>query len=405
MNFSDPLNKKLNILMVSDDFLPGATGVGMHLQIVCKELVQFGHSVTVLTSRQGDQAAHEEWEGIKIYRFFSLKIAGFYQAIPSISKIKKILDSDNFDIIHFHYLSYMHVAALLASKGNQAKKIYTYHMTEDVLTQPLFMRPFRKILKAQILKMANSMDLVISPSLKLKSQIQEQGVSKPIQYLTNPISRDFFKEKIILRTEPTRKDKFDILFVGRLNLEKNIPLLIKAFALHLKKFPKSELKIAGKGDQERGLKYLCEKLGITSQVKFLGFLPHIQLEEYYQKCQVFVLPSIIETQGIVALEAMSFSKPVIVTNQIVSAKELVNHGENGFIVDAYDASDLANCLNLLAPAEDLQKKMGGSGKFKTHEYDPQKVVLKMVSLYRKAKIRPIGHFFSNKIPLKSIALI
>jgi 1,2-diacylglycerol 3-alpha-glucosyltransferase len=371
-------NTKKHVLMVSDDFLPAATGVGMHLQIVCKELVREGHQVTVLTSKQGNQESQELWEGVEIERCFSLKIAGFYQALANPFRIMKLIRERQFDIIHFHYLSTMMLVVAAVSKNLDLQKIYTYHMSEKVITQPWFMRPFRKLIGIGIVHFANSMNAVISPSTSLKSQLLSQGIKSPIHFISNPLTQEFFQQK---EYKHIKESPFQILYAGRLNTEKNIPLLLNAFAKHLQDYPQSTLWIAGKGDQEVALKQLTESLKIKNQVQFLGFKTHTELASYYGSCNTFVLPSIEETQGMVVMEAMSFAKPVIVTQEIVSALELVDPDGNGYIVDAFNPDDLTTQLNLLASCGETQKRLGTQSLLKVKAYDPALVAGQLIAVY------------------------
>jgi 1,2-diacylglycerol 3-alpha-glucosyltransferase len=291
------------ILAVSDDFLPAATGVGMHMQTVYRELAKKGFKIVVMTSRQKDQSSYEKWNGVDVYRYKSICIAGFYQALPTAPQIKKLIRDNNIGLVHFHYLSTMTLQVNKLCKRLRIPKIYTYHMTEDHLTQPLFMRPFRGLIRAGIVRLCNSMDLVIFPSQKLMDSASNRGVKKPCLYLTNPLVPDLFNPPLHVNGI-TDTAAFNILFAGRLNAEKNVPLLLKAFALHMTAFPDSRLWIAGEGTSKSALKKLCDELGIAAHVNFLGFLSHEVLATYYQACQVFVLPSFVETQGIVAMEAM-----------------------------------------------------------------------------------------------------
>jgi glycosyltransferase involved in cell wall biosynthesis len=367
-----------NILMISDDFLPAATGVGMHLQIICKELVREGHKVTVLTSQQGHQGLHETWEGVQIERCFSLKIAGFYQAIANPLRILKIVREKQIDTIHYHYLSMMMLVAAAVTRNLGLQKIYTYHMSEKVITQPWFMRPFRRLIGRGIVHFANSMDAVISPSVSLKANLESQGILSPIHFISNPLTQEFFQQKNV---DKIIQSPFQILYAGRLNTEKNIPLLLRAFARHLVDFPQSHLWIAGKGDQEQVLKNLAQSLNITAQVQFLGFRSHGELANYYGSCDTFVLPSIEETQGMVVMEAMSFAKPVIVTKEIVSAEELVDSDGNGYIVDAFNPEDLATQLNHLASSPQTRARLGEQSLRKVKSYNPELVTAQLVSVY------------------------
>lgn len=380
MNTIDGQNYRgKSILMVSDDFIPSATGVGIHLSSICKGLVDLGHSVTVLTSRQPGQPPVELWQGIKVCRCPAVKVAGFFQAIPSLPKVRTLLRDNNIDVIHFHYFSLMLGMVHLGTMKFPGAKIYTYHMTEDVLTQPLLMRPFRSIIGKLMVRFSNTMDAIITPSKALKSKIVEAGVSSKVHYISNPIS-----SSLLEATDAgcIRSEAFQILYVGRLNREKNIPLLIRAFAMHAAKYPQSALWIAGVGSELDNLKRIAIEQGILEKIVFLGFVGQQELAKYYRSCDVFVLPSVVETQGLVVLEAMSFGKPVIVTNKIAPADELVETGSNGFIVDAVNPGDLAARLEELSLNEEKRASFGASSRARVESLDVRSIVASLEAVYQ-----------------------
>lgn len=381
-NAESSIGKKLSICLVSDDFLPSATGVGAHLQVVTAELVKRGHRVSMITTRRPGQPAFEIWQGVEVFRTFTVKVAGFYQAIPSKSAIKNIFEKVKPEMVHFHYLGFLLLRTMKIAKELGLPTVYTYHMSEEHLTQPFFMRPFRSLIAKQIVNCCNRMDQVISVSQNLANLLPQKGINSPIQYISNPV---IFSDKN--KTESINKESaFEIFFAGRLDPEKNIPYLLHAFKKLLNTKPNAKLRIAGKGTQKNNLEKLTRELGVENQVTFLGFLTHDQLSAYYANCDVFVLPSIFETQGLVAMEAMWFSKPIIVTNRIVSAKELVDHGINGFIVDAESTDDLTNQLNLLASDANLRQKMGIAGRIKANSYRPEMVMDELEKVYSAVEL-------------------
>ncbi len=371
----------MKILMVSDDFLPAATGVGVHLQTVCEELSRMGHQVIILTSKLPGQQQVEQFHGATVIRCPAINIAGFWQAFPSVSSIKNLIQQHAVDIVHFHYWSLMAILVRREASRHGIPCVATYHMTADHLTQPWFMKPWRPLLIAAITKFSNHMQLVMIPCKKLLSLVTSQGVTTRCETLTNPLTRDIFYQDNLPAMDTQQHEGLNILYAGRLNAEKNLSLLIRAFALHLKSNPHSLLKIAGRGDQKRMLTSLAESLGVSDNVFFLGFLPHSELVYYYATCDVFVLPSIVETQGMVAMEAMRFKKPVIVTQEIISADDLVTHESNGYIVDAHDASDMASRLNSLAASSELRSQMDLAGYEKSATYDPVSVANTLVKHY------------------------
>jgi glycosyltransferase involved in cell wall biosynthesis len=118
----------------------------------------------------------------------------------------------------------------------------------------------------------------------------------------------------------------DVLFVGRLIPEKNVDLLIKAM-------PRSQtLYIVGDGPEKAKLVQLAQEL--STNVRFGSGLPYEDLIGVMKAANSLVLPSNREGFGIVALEALACGTPVITSNyKKNAAKELIVHGENGFVVD------------------------------------------------------------------------
>jgi len=372
--------KRLSICMFSDDFLPGATGVGTHLQEICPQLARRGHQISVITTRRSGQPERETWQGVQIHRVATAKVFGFYQALPSAATIRSILAQIRPHLVHYHYLGVMFLRALKVVPSMGLPQIYTYHMTEDHLTQPLPMRPFRPWFARQIVNCCNRTDLVISVSRTLAGQLPGKGIKTPISYISNPVG---FEDTGAVVPAPREADLV-VMFAGRLNPEKNLPYLLNGFSKFLAAYPNAVLWIAGEGSQRNQLENQCRTLGIQERVKFLGFLKHDVLARYYAACDVFVLPSLIETQGLVAMEAMWFGKPIVVADSVVSAPELVDEGVNGFIVDHNSEADLAQRLTQLGADPALRIKMGAAGRQKAEAFRPEAIVATLESEYLKA---------------------
>ena len=364
------MSRVLSICMISDDFLPSATGVGTHIKVVAPELARRGHRVCVITTRRKGEPKIEQWEGVTVYRVFTVKAFGFYQALPSLATVNLILARVKPDLVHHHYIGYMLLRALKAAERMGLPNIYTYHMTEDHLTQPLPMRVFRGLVARWIVSFCNRMDSIITVSGNLVAELPKKGIRTPARFITNPV---VFAEGAGV-VSAARTTGFTVLYAGRLGLEKNVEYLIRGFAELQKAAPDSVLWIAGRGPEGPALESLSAQLGMRNKVQFLGFLDHATLAGYFSACDVFVLPSLIETQGLVAMEAMRFARPIIVTRAIISADELVEHGVNGYIVDPVSVIDLGKRLQELAAQPALCTTMGMASQRRADAYKPELVV-------------------------------
>lgn len=376
--------QRLSICMISDDFIPAATGVGTHLQQVSAFLAARGHRILVITTRRPGQPTWEEWNGVQIRRVATVKVFGFFQGVPLERTIEKLLRDFKPDLVHFHYLGVMMLRAMRVADHLGLRKVYTYHMTEDHLTQPLPMKPFRRLIARLIVRLCNRVNLVITVARTTADQLPARGITTPIHYISNPVG---FRDAESAEVLPSA-DSFKVLFVGRLNPEKNVPLLLHGFANLLKHVPGARLWIAGEGTQKGALEQLCEELDIATHVEFLGFLSHSVLARYYASCDVFVLPSFVETQGLVAMEAMRFAKPIIVARSVVSATELVDEGINGYIVDERSPEALAAKMLALAGDADVRRRMGAAGREKSDEFSPDRVIPALEAEYERVLSRP-----------------
>jgi len=372
------MSSPLSICMVSDDFLPAMTGVGTHVKLVAPELVRRGHRVCVITTRRAGEAEVEHWEGVTIYRVRTLKAYGFYQALPSQATVRRIFQAIKPDIVHHHYVGFMMRQVCLVAESLKLPQVSTFHFSAEVLTQPLPMRPFRGLVRQLMVNLNNRFDLVIAPSCNLARQISAGGVRTPVRFITNPVV--FGDSAGVLPAE--RTPEFTVLYAGRLGPEKNIPYLLKAFSALINQGLTATLWIAGEGPEGPALRSLCKQLRLTSQVRFLGFLDHPTLARYYAACDVFVLPSLMETQGLVVMEAMWFSRAVIVTRAIVSADELVEQGVNGYIVNPDSVADLTQRLTTLANDPALRAAMGTVSHARAGAYRPEHVVDALQASYR-----------------------
>ncbi|HNC51723.1 MAG TPA: glycosyltransferase [Accumulibacter sp.] len=373
----DGLPAQFSICMVSDDFLPAATGVGVHLNLIAPELVRRGCEVAVITSRRKGEPEVEQWRGVTIHRTYSVKVYGFYQALPSLAAVRRILERCRPDLVHHHYAGLMMLRVCRLAEVLGLPQVSTYHFSADVLTQQFPLRLFRSLIRSQMVSCNNRFDLVIAPSQKLADQLAAAGVRTPIRYISNPVVFDDIGSFVPAQRPPG----LTVLYAGRLGPEKNVSFLLQGFAKLLMQVPECVLWIAGGGPEEGALRGLSAQLGIRDRVTFLGHLDRPTLACCYAACDVFVLPSLLETQGMVAMEAMWFAKPIIVTSAIVSAHELVEDGVSGYIVGPDSPAELASRLAILAADSDRRQAMGRAGRERARAFGLEGVVDSLLTAY------------------------
>lgn len=154
-----------------------------------------------------------------------------------------------------------------------------------------------------------------------------------------------------------QSDAINILTVGHVEFYKNPENWIDA-AIYLKKFkPDLLLKFTwvGDGTELDSCRAKVSALNAESFIRFVG--RDDDVKKYYEDCDIYTQPSLIESLGISVLDAMRYGKPSIVAKR-GGLPELISEGENGVLVDPEDIQDMAHKMQTLAEDSELRKTMG-----------------------------------------------
>ena len=150
--------------------------------------------------------------------------------------------------------------------------------------------------------------------------------------------------------------KNKIVAVGRLEVQKNYPDMIKAFAIYSKKFPNYHLEIYGKGDQEDLIRNLIQEYGLGGKVKLMGFSSNVSQQIADAGC--FVMTSSYEGMPNALIEAMCVGLPCVVTDcDGGGARALIKNGENGLLIKSGDIDGLAHGIEKVMSDDNFAKKL------------------------------------------------
>lgn len=163
-----------------------------------------------------------------------------------------------------------------------------------------------------------------------------------VHQLMLPKSEQIQSQKIPIRSElGIPEDGFVVLFCGRFIKQKGPFDLLEAF--QSLKQPNKVLVFVGGGELDKELKEYVAARNMES-VYFFGFQGRQELPKFYEMSDVLVLPSWRETWGMVVNEALCFGLPVVVSDQVGAAPDLVENGSNGYIFPYKNVRALANCI-------------------------------------------------------------
>jgi len=214
-------------------------------------------------------------------------------------------------------------------------------------------------------------DAIVVPGTKHKEYFISLGASPSkvfiMPYASSIIIKDEdYEEEKKLRGGLDIRTKKVILYVGRLVKQKGVDYLIEAFSKLRKERDDVTLIIVGEGESRSELELLSKNLNVEDSVYFIGFVENSNLPSYYCLCDVCVVPSITYIKADIWVravnDAMGAGKPVIVTDAVGAAFDMVKDGINGFIVPEKDADALYKAIKKIISEPELAKSMGEESK-------------------------------------------
>jgi len=270
---------------------------------------------------------------LPILSYWSLSsgIAGI--ARRGLRKLEKIWGRP--DLIHAHVVLPAGWAAVCLKKYLSVPAVLTEHSGPFVM----HLRTGRQ--RRLVRKTLHGVDRVIAVSPWMAAQIQDfQPDIRPV-VIGNVIKTEMFTLLDPANISSSAKTLF--LTVGGLVEQKGIRYLLEAAKeLLVRGYTVFEIAIIGDGPLRSGLEQMAQQLGLTGHCRFLGFRTPSEVKEWMQRCDLFVLPSLHETFGIVAAEAMACGKPVIATR--CGGPEFVVMPGTGTLVPPADSIALANAM-------------------------------------------------------------
>lgn len=222
----------------------------------------------------------------------------------------------------------------------------------------------------------------ITVSNSVRKQLINLGLKdNKIKVIYNGINAKKFKPTKIRDTKYKIQNTI-IGSAGRLNIEKGMDCLIKAFKNILKTHPDTQLQIAGQGPEEDNLKKLTQDLNIENNVKFLGYITDNKIPEFYNNIDIFALtPTRRESFGIVAAEAGASGKSSVVTN-ISGLTEVIEDNKTGLIVESKNIDAISEALIKLIENKELREKFGKNARIKVLEnFTEEKMINEFENLF------------------------
>lgn len=281
-----------------------------------------------------------------------------YEYIPEFSDnmaefIRR--EGEHYDIIHSHY--WLSGLAGIALKNKlKAPLVHTYHTLGFMKRRVLGQKEHRCRANSEQ-HLAHLSDSIISPSFEEKENlIKKYGIPPAKVDVVHPgvNARLFYpvRSQNVWRKLRKGQDDLVLLYVGRIEPIKGLMNLVRALKFLKENNPslygKVRVFVIGGGNKKEELssnreviriERTSEQNGLRDRLSFLGSIDHLQLKKYYSSADALVVPSLYESFGLVAVEALACGVPIIASH-IGQLKAIVQEGKNGFSFPAHDPFSL-----------------------------------------------------------------
>ena len=282
----------------------------------------------------------------------------------------------NTDVLHYHMPFIFAVIAHFIARPKYKKLYITYH--SDIVGYDKIMKPFWFIYK-KFIEQADKIH-VLSPNIIESSKIINPYKEKCVVIPQGINLEDKSDNEKVNRIKEKYKGRKILFSLGRLVKYKGFIYGIEA----MKKVDNAIYLIGGSGPLKEEFENYIKENQLENKVILLGRVNDEDLDNYYKACDIYLFPSIMQSEafGIVQLEAMKYGKPVINTSLGTGVNYVSIHNETGLTVEPQNAEELANAINKLLNDDNLRETFGQNAKKRVENiFEINKIKNKYIKLF------------------------
>ncbi|MEI6477492.1 MAG: glycosyltransferase [bacterium] len=385
----------MRILLATESFHPVVSGVSVVTQRLGAALAERGHEVTIVAPSLDRRFRRETQDGYTVYRLPSRRHPfkkGARFAPFSYRYVKRVLDVTQPQVVHIQ-----EPATLCRPVARQAFRrgipvIATQHfLFEFLMTFLPLLKSWHPLIQTvterNILSFYKCCDVVTVPSQTLKRYLEERDITVPVVVISNGVDTTRFaprqRSTALLRKYRLPNDRPLLGYVGRLDPEKNLEVFLEALALVKDEYDFQAVMV-GSGQASRHLQARSRQMGLSPMIRWIRPVANKDkaLPQIFNLMDVFCIPSVIETESLVTMEAMSSGLPVLAANE-GALPELVTSGKNGYLVSEDTAESWATSLRRMLSNQEAFKAMGEDSRKRIAKRDVVDSVIQFEELYAK----------------------
>lgn len=385
----------LRIAVFTDSYFPILNGVSVSVHALVQGLRDRGHSVHLFTA--GAPGYSDDDPNIHRFRSLETPIArGYPLAIPPFYRTLRVFRRYQFDLIHTHTPFTIGFVGLRWAESHELPIVSTYHTLYDRYAHYLRFLP-RRYIRFRIAKHTNfyynRVQEVLTPSETAKKWLERHSVHTPITVIPTGVPRGPLLDRVEARASlGISPEQRILLYTGRLAREKNLDTLFEAAAVLFRQDSSLRLWLVGDGPFREECRGMTRRLAIGDRVRFVGFVPRDEVNRYYAAADLFVFPSMTETQGLVVLEAMNYGLPAIAVGG-GGASENIENGRNGFVVKN-DPVEFAHACSDILGDDGLYARLSEGASQTARAQGPEQMIDKVLEVYGRA----LGRNLSWELP-------
>jgi len=372
----------MKILIASDLHYPTINGVATFSRNLARGLADRGHEVLVIAPSQAGKRCKEVDGNHVIIRTDSVPFP-FYQnfriSLNPGREIKKIINDFDPDVIHIQMLLGIGQATMKYGNKYGIPIVSTNHAMPENLMDNLRLlapvsRPINYMLKTYGARFHSKADFITMPTQSAIEMFGTEKITAPMGAVSNGIDLSRFKpgkgSKDLYERFGLPADQPIITYIGRVDAEKHLPVLMRAFVRVKSIMPHAHLLIVGDGTDRTNLENLAHEVGVRRDVTFTGRVSDEDLRALHQVGSVYCMPSPAELQSIATLEAMASGMPIVAVDA-GALRELCQNERNGYLTEQDDDEAIAEGILRILQDNGLQKKMAKESLAiaKTHDIE------------------------------------
>jgi glycosyltransferase involved in cell wall biosynthesis len=380
---------RLRVGLFTNNYFPMLGGVPTAVETIRRDLEALGHEVVIVAPRMAGTAAGERGV-IRVPAVPAPTYPDFALPMPLGPSLTRRLRALDLDVFHAHHPFLLGASARRLARAAGRPFVFTYHTLYERYVHYVPLLPHEMVARRAIrwsARFADTADLVIAPSDFVARRLRTLGVHRPIEVLPTGVDLDRLRpgdRSFARRSLGLGLDDRVLLYVGRLDREKNLEFLLDAVARV--RAPRIRLLLVGRGTQTAALRRAAATTGLGSRVEFRGGSPPAGLPAYYQAADVFVFASTSETQGLAVLEAMACGLPVVAI-RASGIEEIVTDGVSGLLVPE-DAATLAGAIDEILADDHLRAKLVVGGREAASPLGSTALTERLVAAYQRVRGKP-----------------